>query len=351
MRQTIRQGITYRTDPQAEQDAALSSLTRALIGEAHGARHGVIPADYVRKTWREDRVAPYLMRAPVTPTDIASASALQRVSIALLSALTGFSAGAQLLGRSLQVAFDGASSISVPSLTMAGGSFVQEGKPIPFLAGTTGPGITIQPHKLCAMWGLTAEMMAAANAEQIVRQTMLEATSQALDAALFSTTAGDTTRPAGILNGVAALTAATGSAGFDNIVADMKTLVGAIAAKAGSGFVIVTNPAEATTLAMVTRGDVVDVLVSSAIPAGTVIAIVPAALAAAAEENPRVEVSREAEIHRETVPQEIVSAGGAVAVPVASIYQTDSLAVKLVWPLTWGIRTTGAVSWIQGANW
>jgi hypothetical protein len=291
------------------------------------------------------------MRAPVTPTDTSNASALQRVSIALLSALTGYSAGASLLGRSLQLAFDGSNSISVPSLTIAGGSFVGEGRPIPFLQGTTGAGLTLSPHKLAAMWGLTSEMMRAANAEQIIRATMLEATAQALDTALFSTTAGDSTRPPGLLNGVAPLTASTGNPGFDSIIADMKTLVAAIAAKAGGGFVIATNPAEATTLALVTRGDVIDVLASSAIPAGTVIALVPGAIAAVAEENPRVEVSREAEIHRETVPQEIVSPGGAVAVPVASIYQTDSLAVKLVWPLTWGIRATGAVAWLQGVNW
>ena len=56
-------------------------------------------------------------------------------------------------------------------------------------------------------------------------------------------------------------------------------------------------------------------------------------------------------MHRETNPQPIVSEDGTVATPVGGIYQLDSVLVRLIWPMTWGLRASGAVAWKQNVTW
>ena len=92
------------------------------------------------------------------------------------------------------------------------------------------------------------------------------------------------------------------------------------------------------------------VLPSAALPAGMVICVADAALAAAVEGPPLIDASRMAELHRETAPQAIVS-GGVTSTPIGSIFQVDSVALRLRWPISWQLRAPGAVAWLTGANW
>jgi hypothetical protein len=46
-----------------------------------------------------------------------------------------------------------------------------------------------------------------------------------------------------------------------------------------------------------------------------------------------------------------VTSGGTVATPVGSMFQTDSVALKLRWPISWALRTSNAVAWIANVNW
>jgi hypothetical protein len=60
--------------------------------------------------------------------------------------------------------------------------------------------------------------------------------------------------------------------------------------------------------------------------------------------------SRQSVLHMETAPLPIVD-GGTPTAPVRSLYQTDSIGLKLRVELAWGLRANGAIAWTQGVTW
>lgn len=194
------------------------------------------------------------------------------------------------------------------------------------------------------------------SAEPLVRQVLIESTAPALDKVLFSANAAGLDRPAGLLFGIAPLNAA-GVAGTkaENLVDDVQTLATAIAPVAGNnGIVLVAAPAQAVAIQMRLARDMGwPILTSTQLAAGTVIAIAANTLVAAVEGIPEIDASRSVGviIHEETSPAPIVSAGGVMATPVRSMFQTDSVALRVKWPICWALRDPRGVAWMSGVNW
>jgi hypothetical protein len=263
------------------------------------------------------------------------------------------SAGADLLARGIGLNFDGAASISVPGITIPTGDFVAEGAPIPAVAAVTSAGPTLSPHKLAVITSLTGEMMRNANAETLVRQVLIESTGPAIDKALFSTTAGDTTRPAGLLNGITPLTPAAPGAKTEAMQEDLGALATAVAPVAGNGQIaVIAAPAEAVAIGLrLPREPAYPVLTSAQLATGTVIAIALPALVSAVEGSPQIDASTQAEFVRDTAPTAI---DGAMTPPlqlVGSLYQTDEVGLRLRWPISWALRTSAGLAWMQSVNW
>jgi hypothetical protein len=146
------QPIPIRPDVNASRAAAVTSLTRAAIATAtrHLANFGG-PG----KSWPNDRDVELILRAPSSPATTVSNAALAHISTAFLAALVPVSAAAALISRSLQLSFDGAAAISVPTLTMPLADFVGQGKPIPVAQGTSSSGVVLEPHKLAVITALS----------------------------------------------------------------------------------------------------------------------------------------------------------------------------------------------------
>jgi hypothetical protein len=70
-------------------------------------------------------------------------------------------------------------------------------------------------------------------------------------------------------------------------------------------------------------------------------------------EAPRLEISDQATLHFEdTSPTDLVSGSpGVVATPQKSLFQTDSLALRLVQPLNWIQRRAGTIVNMTGTTW
>jgi hypothetical protein len=191
-----RQGIPLRFDPLAARDEAVRSLVRAVIATALGALDSMTrPAEIARSKWGDDRALDLVLRAAVSPTSLAGTPQLAQVAVAFLKALVPASAGADLLARGIGLNFDGAASIGVPGIAVPVCDFVAEGAAIPVQIAPTSAGPTLHPCKLAVITSLTGEMMRNTNAETLVRQVLIESTGPAIDKAMFSTTAGDATRP------------------------------------------------------------------------------------------------------------------------------------------------------------
>jgi hypothetical protein len=69
---------------------------------------------------------------------------------------------------------------------------------------------------------------------------------------------------------------------------------------------------------------------------------------------PRFDVSDQATLHLDdTTPLAIGTAGSpnTVAAPVRSLFQTDSMALRMIMPMNWTLRRTGTVAWTQSVTW
>jgi hypothetical protein len=351
---TMHRPIPLRPDLHALNDAAVSAFVCAVIATAFGKLDKTAkPLEHARRRFGDDRSVELVLRAATSPTTLAGTPALAAFATAYLEALTPQSAGADLLARGLGLNFNGAAQINVPGIAIPTADFVGEAQPIPVQQAPTSAGATLTPFKLAVIATLTREMIESSNAETMVRQVLIESTGPALDKVLFGATAPSTDRPTGLLHGIAALTPTASGTKSEIIVDDLQALALAVAGVAGNGdIVLVASPDAATALRLRLPSPVQwPVLSSASLPARTVIAVAANALVSAIDGAPAIDASPHAELHRETVPAPIVTSSGTVAYPVGSIYQTDELALRLRWPISWALRSSAGLAWMTGTNW
>jgi hypothetical protein len=189
-------------------------------------------------------------------------------------------------------------------------------------------------------------------ASAVIGRVLSDVANRGIDATAFGTAAADTTKPAGLLHGVAPLTAAT--AGPDAMAEDLGALTGAIGA-AGidpTGAVFVCGPREATIIkAKIGLRFDYPVLTTLGLPAKTVACFAPAGVASGYQDAPRIETGKEAVLHMEdTTPAHIVGAGGALAAPSKSMFQTDIIAIRVRANCAWAVAA-GAAQVITSVNW
>jgi hypothetical protein len=215
--------------------------------------------------------------------------------------------------------------------------------------------------------------------EALIRDAIIEDTAWALDVAFLDATAAIAgIRPAGLLNGVVPIAAA--AAGPDAAVTDIRALVNAItAAGGGRNLVWLMNPAQSLALDLTTEsGQFVFVqlqaqsdlfnnkIVSQTQPAGRV-TLVDAADFVSAAGTPAFDISDQATIHEDdgtynadgtvSTVKPIVGAAAPppaladIATPVRSLWQTASTGVRMIQPLSWGMRRAGMVQTIAAVNW
>jgi hypothetical protein len=334
---------------------SIGSLVRAVIAHSLAALDkSAKPAEHARRHYgSDDRTLELVLRAATSPASLAGNPALAHVVAAFLDALVPVSAGADLLRRCIGLNFNGAAQIIAPAISIPVADFVAELAPIPVVQAVTSAGPTLLPHKLAVLTSLTGEMVRNSNAETLVRQVMIEATGPAIDKVLFSANAAGTDRPAGLLNGIAALTPAAPGEKAQAIVDDLQQLALALAPITGNGNIALVASADAAVALRLRLPQTVEwpVLTSASLAAKTVIMIAMNAVVSAVEGTPQIDASQETSVHFETQPQPIVSSAGVVATPIGSVYQIDSVALRLRWPISWARRDARGIAWMSGVNW
>jgi hypothetical protein len=335
-------------------DIAIGPLIRAVIATSLAALDKTArPSEHARRHYGDDRVLDLVLRAATSPATVAGNPALAHVVAAFLDALVPLSAGADLLRRCIGLNFNGAAQINVPAISIPIADFVAEQAPIPVVQAVTSAGPTLLPHKLSAITSLSGEMIRNSNAETLVRAVLLEATGPAIDRVLFSANAAATDRPAGLLNGIAALTPAAAGEKAQIIVDDLQQLALATAAIGGNANIALVASPDAAVALRLRLPQTVEwpVLTSSSLAARTVIMVAMSAVVSAVEGTPEITASQEASLHRDTAPSDIVGSAGAVSSPVVTMYQTDSVALRLRWPISWARRDARGIAWMSAVNW
>jgi hypothetical protein len=331
-------------DPSVVHDNAMRALSRAAVAIGINALNpSMLPGDYVRRMWPADRDLPMVLKAAISPATTASTPALAAVAQAFLAALLPQSAGAGLLNRGLGIRFDGAASISVPGIALPVADFVAEGEAIPVTEAPTSAAPRLERHKLACIAVATSEMLRSPAAEELIRAVLVEATGPALDRVLFSAGAAAPDRPAGLLFGIAPMPAGA------NLADSLVGVTSAVAPVAGNGGIaVVTSPTSSIAInLLLPREPPFAVLVASNLAPGTTIAIALNALVSAVEGPPGIDASTDAVVHEETGPMANIG-GGVMAKPLRSLFQSDTVGLKLRWPLSWALRSPQGVAWIQG---
>src|SRR5262249_45159795 len=180
-----------------------------------------------------------------------------------------------------------------------------------------------------------------------------EAVGLALDAQMFSSTAGDATKPPGLFAGVSPIAATTGG-GTAAMIADIGNLFAALAANSGGKTAVIIAALPQAVKLKLTAGPKFDydIIASTALPTGTVAVLEIASFVSGFGSTAEFSTTKVGTVHMEdTSPTDIVSAGGAVASPVKSLYQVDALGLKTVLWASWGLRAAGHAQWIQAVTW
>jgi hypothetical protein len=321
----------------------MRALARAAVALGLNALSpSTLPGEHVRRAWPGDRAVPLVLRAAVTPASIADAPGLVPTALAFLAALTPQSAGADLLNRGLALHFDGFAAITVPSLGVPTAERVAEGEAIPTTEALPASDATLIRHKLAVIATATSEMLHNPNAEDLIRQMLIEATGPSLDRVLLSNAPASAAHPAGLLNGIAPLPPAADL--IDNLV----RVASAVAPVSGNGQIaLVAAPAQAAAINLrLPRAPAYPVLVSTSLPSGSIIAVALPALVSAVE-VPRIDASTDAVVHEEKNAPAI-NIGGMSVIPLRSFFQSDTVGLKLCWPISWALRDPRGIAWMQG---
>jgi hypothetical protein len=190
---------------------------------------------------------------------------------------------------------------------------------------------------------------------------------------LLDATAATTTRPAGLRSGVSATTVTAGG-GLAALIGDIRALTSALITGTNGNLrspVWIMNPGDVLAASLIpatagggefpfkaelTGGTLqgYPVIQSATVPADMMFLLDAADFVSVTGDTPRFDVSNQATLHMEdTTPLAIASTGSpnTVAAPVRSLYQTDSIGVRMLMDLNWGLRRTGIVAWTQTMTW
>lgn len=350
-------------------------IIRSAVVNAVAFASNKAPEEVLERLYGNDEATGIIVKAAVAPaTTTASGWAAELVNTAMtdfLETLRPMSVYPELAaaggGRLSFGPNQGAIKIPARAPTPSiGGSFIGEGAPIPVrrLALTSA---TLSPKKLGVITTFTREIARYSTPaiEGILRNEILADTAITLDSILLDNVAGDAIRPAGLLNGVTAITATTGG-GQAAILADIRKLRAPFdAANNGTNLVLLMNPAQEVGLALTPAADGqlgwtssvlsrYKIITSTAIPVGRVIMVNAGDFVTATGDVPEFEMSNEATLHMEdSTPLQIGSTGtpNTVAAPVRSLFQTATMGLRMLMDVSWSLRRPGAVAWIDGVTW
>ena len=328
---------------------SVRSLVRACCAAAIGAADRTPVAKVALREWSDDRGVEWLTRAPSSITDTASAPALvHTVMPDFISTLATSSAAARFFKEGLQLTFDHAGRIAVPTIfgNTAYSAFVQEGAAIPLPAVSVEPLIYLTPRKLATIVVLTSEMVRSSNIEVLMTDALIRSTGLALDAALFDANPDDGARPAGLRYGITASTASAAPDPVAALMSDIETLSHATVTATRTYPIYVSDHARAQAMELRSTHGLRPLIVLGSFGLSMqniLIAVAPDNLVSVLGAAPEIRAIREAAVEMDTAP-----VGGA---PSKSLWQTDCIAVLVKLPVTWGMRSAAGVAWLTITNW
>jgi HK97 family phage major capsid protein/HK97 family phage prohead protease len=358
-------------------------LVRTAVVTAVAKAQTRNPLDVLKERYGEDvqtkAVFDIVTRAASAPalttTTGWAAELVQTAFLDMLETLMPMSVYPGLSNRGPKFTFGRNGIVSIPARTTSttvAGSFVAQGAPIPVRQGAF-TATTLTVKKMGVITSFSREMAEHSTPaiEAVLRQAIVEDTSVAIDTILLDATAASATRPAGLRNGVTGATATAGG-GLVALVGDVKALAGSLITGSNGHLrdpVWIMNPIQVLSIQFQTNANGQFIFQdeiaqgrfrgyplyqSTTVPSGTVLLIDAADFFSATGDAPVFNASDTATLHMDDTTPLALSATGApntVAAPIRSLYQTDSLAIRMTWDLNWAMRRTGVVAFVSSVTW
>jgi hypothetical protein len=208
--------------------------------------------------------------------------------------------------------------------------------------------------------------------EGLIREAIQQDTSVAIDSVLIDSNPATTIRPAGLLNGVTGNTpTALTNGAMAALIADLEGLINTISTNTSGNVrspVFLANQTDMLRVGLtqatntgifpfkdeIAKGTLLNIPIidSTTVPAKTLILVDAADFVVVGGDAPRMEMSDQATLHMEdTNPTDLVASPSTVAAPQRSLFQTDSLALRMIMPLNWTQRRAGTVAFVSGVLW
>ena len=216
--------------------------------------------------------------------------------------------------------------------------------------------ITLEPRKFMVLVPFTRELLqhSVPNLEQVIGITLTESVLLARDAALLDATAGDATRPPGLRLGIAAGSESANPNLTEAAIEDLDTIITAVSAvAANSPIIVIAAPARARRmrLRMLGRDLGFSILPSAAVGANELIAIATNCLVSACDPVPIFDSSIDASVVMADDAGDIVSGGNPTAGTARSLFQSDTIALRLRFKVAWGLRSATGLAWVEDVIW
>lgn len=336
--------------PQRKNDFLRACFMVARAGVTHQSVYDMLRSDEVV-------VRSIIERAPVNPADTTTAGnaaeLVQGAFPGFLASLAPYSAAARIIAGALPSVLGAHGSAKYPARTSGPTAvpWVSESGAIPI--GTADFGlIDVGPRrKIASIIPWTIELNKRANASAVFEQLVREDVGAHLDAAMLSTAAGSGAAHAGLLNGVSPL-AGYGGGDLTALEEDLISLGTAVTVGGGSGQVLfVMAPERALRLKikapLVAAG--LDIATSAAVSANRIVAVDAPAIISGVGSVPDLEFTEQATLHMSDTPEQI--SDGSVAAPVISLWQTASMALRIIMDVAWAKRRSNAAAYLENATW
>jgi len=360
--------ITRKSDPDDKFKG--QSFTRMVIAKAVGHLEGISPLVVAEKRWgRSNPLLVSLIKTAVAGGGTESGE----WGAELVAADTRFT-GDFIEFLNAATIFDRLGLREIPANVMikgqdgaATGYWVGQSKPIPVSAQSFS-NVSLTPLKVAALAVVSNELLRDSTpaAEMLVRDALVEASSQKIDTTFLSTSAvSANVSPAGILYGLAAGSSAGTDA--DGLRADIKALYASfLTAKNASGLKLVMNPTLAKAIQLLTNalglsefpgitqnggtllGDMV--VTGDNVNANHIILLKPSDIYRIGDTGVQVSISREAMIEMDTAPTGASDTPAGASTAMVSMFQSESTALKVVRSVNFQLRRAGAVAYISDAD-
>jgi hypothetical protein len=342
------------------------ALVRVATAYAAAAARGpgYSPYQQLLGMFPRDQVARALcQRAASAPATIGQTGWADVLAITAVSAFIRDlrdSAAAVLINAGVRLNLTGAGRVSLPRVSSRGvAGWVTEGSVIAVAQGVTTSGALIRPYKIGLIESLSRESLEHSQpggAESWMEVVLRDVARATLDSSLFSSTAESGARPPGLVAGITPLTASTSTESISAATADFRALVDSIVTNQGSSAVLFfCSPGRALAAKSLLPAIAPQIHGSAFISSAELFAACPETFCSAFDPDPEITASAQVDLHFEdTTPVDIGTVGtpDIVAAPSKSMFQTDSIAFRMILKAAWGLRIPNTAAWIQtGMTW